>query len=92
MRVNRLHHWCLTALGIGAAGSLAGTAGASSSAVFAKQFLDKGAPMAVPEMVYDPELQMMVDPVTGQPIYKNNTDMKLAKVTAGCGDCPKYDK
>ena len=48
--------------------------------------------MAVPEMVYDPELQMMVDPATGQPIYKNNTDMKLAKVTAGCGDCPKYDK
>ena len=75
----------MTALGIGAAGSLAGTAGASSSAVFAKQFLDKGAPMAVAEMVYDPELQMMVDPATGQPIYKNNTDMKLAKVTAGCG-------
>ena len=32
------------------------------------------------------------NPATGQPIYKNNTDMKLAKVTAGCGDCPKYDK
>jgi hypothetical protein len=92
MRAYRLRQLFLTVLGIGAASSLAGTAGASTSAVFAKHFLDKGAPMTIPEMVYDPELQMMVDPATGQPIYENNKDMKQAKVTAGCGDCPKYDK
>ncbi len=45
-----------------------------------------------PPMVYDPELQVMVDPVTRQPIYSKNKDMKLAKVTAGCKDCPKYDE
>ena len=59
--------------------------------VFAKQFLDKGAEMLIPPMVYDPELQVMVDPATRIPIYSKNNDMRIAKVTAGCKDCPKYD-
>ena len=48
--------------------------------------------MTIPAMVYDPMLQMMVDPITRTPIYENNKDMQLAKVTAGCSDCPKYDE
>jgi hypothetical protein len=60
--------------------------------IFAKQFLDEGARMAIPKMVYDKDLQMMVDPFSGQPIYENNKEFKLAKVTAGCDDCPKYDE
>jgi len=82
--------WLLTGFGIAAAGAAAGTAQASHD-LFAGQFLDKGAEMKIPEMVYDPQLQMMVDPATRQPIYQNNNQMQLAKVTAGCGDCPKYD-
>ena len=35
---------------------------------------------------------MMVDPVTRAPVYEKNNDMQLAKVTAGCKDCPKYDE
>lgn len=84
------NRWLLTVLGIGAAGTALGLA--SADQVFAKQFLDKGADMQIPPMVYDPELQVMVDPVTRQPIYSKNKDMKVAKVTAGCPDCPKYDK
>lgn len=83
------NRWLLTVLGIGAAGTAFGLV--STDQVFAKQFLDKGADMLIPPMVYDPELQVMVDPVTRQPIYSKNKDMKLAKVTAGCKDCPKYD-
>ncbi len=65
-----------------------------SDKVFASQFLEKGAEMTFPQMTYDPGLQMMVNPVTRQPIYENNKDMKLAKVTDynGCSDCPKYDE
>lgn len=82
----------LTLVGVGAAVTTAGQAGASSS-VFAKDFLDQGVKMNVPNMVYDPVLQVMVDPVTRTPIYsKQNKDIRLAKVTAGCKDCPKYDE
>ena len=82
----------LTLIGFGAAVTAAGQAGASSS-IFARDFLDEGAQMSVPNMVYDPVLQVMVDPVTRIPIYsKQNKDIKLAKVTAGCKDCPKYDE
>jgi hypothetical protein len=35
---------------------------------------------------------MMVDPVTRAPVYEKNNNMQLAKVTAGCKDCPKYDE
>ena len=82
----------LTLLGFGTAMAVAGQAQASSS-IFAKDFLDRGAQMNVPKMVYCPVLQVMVDPVTRIPIYsKQNKDIKLAKVTAGCSDCPKYDE
>jgi hypothetical protein len=81
----------LAMLGVGAAGTAAGAA-EPSSGLFARQFLDRGVEMSVPQMVYDPELQMMVDPVTKQPIYEKNNQMKFAKVTAGCATCPKYDE
>lgn len=49
--------------------------------------------MHVPKMVYCPVQQVMVDPVTREPIYrKDKKDIRLAKVTAGCSDCPKYDE
>jgi len=82
----------LTLVGFGAAVTAAGQAEASSF-IFAKDFLDEGVQMSVPNMVYDPVLQVMVDPATRTPIYsKQNKDIKLAKVTAGCKDCPKYDE
>lgn len=76
----------LTALG-GFLGAPDGTGN-----IFAKQFLDTGARMEIPRMVYDSKLQMMVDPYSGQPIYEKNKEFKMAKVTAGCDDCPKYDE
>jgi len=90
MKANHVRRLLLTVLGVGVAGTAIGSAQASSD-IFARQFLDKGAEMKIPNMVYDPKLQMMVDPVTLQPIYQKNDQMQLAKVTAGCGDCPKYD-
>lgn len=82
----------LTLIGFGAAITTAGQAETSSS-IFAKDFLDEGVQMNVPNMVYDPVLQVMVDPATRTPIYsKQNKDIRLAKVTAGCKDCPKYDE
>jgi hypothetical protein len=91
MKAKHVRRLLLTLVGVGAAGTALGTAEASDT-IFAKQFLNKGAEMTIPMMVYDPQLQMMVDPATGQPIYEKNKDMRLAKVTAGCGDCPKYDE
>ena len=76
----------------------AGTVGATfepaqaSNDIFARPFLNKGAEMTIPAMVYDPALQMMVDPVTRASVYEKNKDMQPAKVTAGCKDCPKYDE
>jgi hypothetical protein len=82
----------LTVVGIGAAGAIATAPGhAKSGNVFACQFLDKAAAMDIPNMVYDPNLQMMVDPATLRPIYQDNKQLKMAKVTAGCSNCPKYD-
>jgi len=49
----------------------------------------------LPEMVYDPDSQMMVDPATRAPIYTDMDNIKVASglptVTAGCSDCPKKD-
>ncbi|MDO8396245.1 MAG: hypothetical protein Q7T45_00330 [Bradyrhizobium sp.] len=76
----------------------AGTVGAAlepahaSNDIFARPFLNTGAGMTIPAMVYDPALQMMVDPTTRTPVYEKNNNMQLAKVTAGCKDCPKYDE
>jgi hypothetical protein len=82
----------LTIIGIGAAGAVVtGPGQASPGNVFACQFLDKAAAMDIPNMVYDLNLQMMVDPVTLRPIYQDNKQLKMAKVTAGCSNCPKYD-
>lgn len=78
-------------VGVGAVGATIETAEASKD-IFARQFLNRGAGMTIPNMVYDPKLQVMVDPVTRQPIYEKNNEMQLAKVTAGCSDCPKYDE
>ena len=71
-------------------GSMSGPDGVGN--IFAKQFLDEGAKMEIPKMVYDQNLQMMVDPSSGRPIYEKNKSFKMAKVTAGCDDCPKYDE
>jgi hypothetical protein len=82
----------LTIVGISAAGAVTAAPGqASPGNVFACQFLDKAAAMDIPKMVYDANLQMMVDPVTLRPIYQDNKQLKMAKVTAGCSNCPKYD-
>ena len=63
--------------------------------VFARQFLTDGPVIKLPEMVYDPKLQMMVDPTTRRPIYENPANITIASglptVTSGCGDCPKKD-
>ena len=78
-------------VGAGTVGATFGTAQASND-IFARPFLNKGAEMTIPAMVYDQALQMMVDPTTRAPVYEKNHDMQLAKVTAGCKDCPKYDE
>ena len=90
MKANHVRRLLFTLLGVGVTGTTLGSAQAASD-IFARQFLDKGAEMKIPNMIYDSQLQMMVDPATRQPIYQNNDQMQLAKVTAGCGDCPKYD-
>ena len=81
-------------LGVICAGTVGATfeAAQASNDIFARPFLNKGAEMTIPAMVYDPTLQMMVDPITRAPVYEKNKDMQLAKVTAGCKDCPKYDE
>ena len=57
--------------------------------------LDKGEQIRLPNMVYDPVLQMMVDPDTRQPVYSNGNGGKFriatAVETSGCGNCPKND-
>lgn len=84
----------LKILGLAAVGSALG-ASAPPDGVFAKQFACKGVHIVLPSMVYDPDLQMMVDPATRVPIYDDAGKMRLAEnlptVTAGCSDCPKCD-
>jgi hypothetical protein len=49
----------------------------------------------LPVMVYDAEMQMMVDPVTRLPIFRPDAVEMYANclpsITAGCADCPKCD-
>jgi hypothetical protein len=70
--------------------------------LFAKQFARETTVVKLPDMVYDPHLQVMVDPATRQPVYSraemlaaDGQDKKKPKplptVTAGCKDCPKCD-
>ncbi len=84
----------LTLFGVGAAGTaLAVVSG--SGLLFAKQFVGDASRVNIPDMVYDPKLQMMVDPVTRVPIYENMKNITVASglptITAGCDDCPKKD-
>jgi hypothetical protein len=50
---------------------LGGAAGVvvAADTLFAKQFARETTPQKLPDMVYDPDLQMMVDPATRQPLY-----------------------
>lgn len=84
----------LTLLGLGAVGTaLASVTG--SGRLFAKQFVGEATRVDLPEMVYDQELQMMVEPSTRVPIYDDMENIKVASglptITAGCSDCPKKD-
>lgn len=82
----------LSLLGFGVAGAAVGSVVASDK-VFAKQFVGKAAEVRRPEMVYDPELQMMVDKATGKPVFGDAKALQLADatITAGCSNCPKRD-
>jgi hypothetical protein len=82
----------LRMFGLGAAGTAIGAVVASEG-LFAKQFTGEAAPIKLPEMTYDPERQMMVDPVTRRPLYLDSQKVATinATVTAGCPNCPKCD-
>lgn len=82
----------LKLVGLGAAGAAIGAV-SGAKGVFAKQFAGDAPPLKLPEMVYDPALQMMVDPQTRQPIYLDSQKVATinATITAGCKDCPKCD-
>ena len=56
-------------LGLGAVGLGAARAVVRADALFARQFARETTPVNLPDMVYDPDLQMMVDPATRQPLY-----------------------
>jgi hypothetical protein len=81
----------LRMLGLGVAGTAVGAVVASDR-VFATQFGGDVYPVKVPEMKYDPDLQMMVDPVTRRPIH---LDQKVATldttITSGDGGSPRCD-
>ena len=53
----------LQLIGVAAGAALA------ADTLFARQFARQTTPVTLPDMVYDPDLQVMVDPVTGQPVY-----------------------
>jgi hypothetical protein len=65
--ISRRH--LLYILGFGAVGLGAARAVVRADTLFAKQFARGTTPVQLPDMVYDPDLQMMVDPVTRQPLY-----------------------
>jgi hypothetical protein len=81
----------LRMFGLGAAGTAVGVVAATN--VFAKQFAGNVTEVKLPEMTYDPELQMMVDPSTRKPIYLDSQKVATinATITAGCPSCPKCD-
>jgi hypothetical protein len=84
----------LKLFGFGVTGTAAGVIVATDR-IFAKQFLDEGPTIKLPDMVYDPDLQMMVDPATRRPIYEDAARITVASglptITSGCGNCPKKD-
>lgn len=84
----------LTLFGVGAVGT-AFAAVSGSGGVFAKQFVGDTAQVKLPDMVYDPKQQMMVDPVTRIPIYEDMKNITVASglptITSKCSTCPKKD-
>ena len=67
IRKSPIATWCRKALymlGVGAAGALV-----TSSNVFAAEFARNTTPVTLPDMVYDADLQVMVDPDTRQQLY-----------------------
>lgn len=82
----------LRLFGLGVTGTVVGAA-VGVNKVFAKQFAGPVNPVQLPEMVYDPDLQVMVDPATRLPIYLDPQKLASsdATVTAGCASCPKCD-
>jgi len=82
----------LRLFGLGAAGTVVGVA-VGADKLFAKQFAGPVTDVEMPKMVYDPNLQMMVDPQTRLPIYLHSQKVATinATVTAGCANCPKCD-
>lgn len=82
----------LRLFGFGVAGTVVGAA-VGSSKVFARQFAGPVNPVQLPEMVYDPDLQVMVDPVSRLPVFLDSQKLASsnATVTAGCANCPKCD-
>jgi hypothetical protein len=91
-KFNGARRQVLRMLGLGAAGSAIGAVVGADS-LFAKQFTGEAPPVKLPEMTYDPDLQMMVDPKTRLPIYLDSQKVATinATVTAGCSNCPKCD-
>jgi hypothetical protein len=90
--INSARRRVLKLFGLGAAGTALGVV-AGTEILFAKQFAGDVAPIKLPEMIYDPELQMMVDPTTKQPIYLDSQKMATlsATITSSCPTCPKCD-
>ncbi len=90
--LNTLWRQLVVTFGVAATGTAIGAV-ATSDNVFAKQFACSAVEITLPEMTYDPELQMMVHPVTRQPIYETAGKMAANNptVTAGCKTCPKCD-
>ena len=52
---------------------------ASGGQVFASQFLKEAAQPESPAMVYSPELQVMVDPGTADPIFSYSQELPRGK-------------
>ena len=90
--INSARRRVLKLFGLGAAGTALGVV-AGTENLFAKQFVGNVTPIKLPEMTYDPQLQMMVDPTSKQPIYLDSQKVATinATITAGCKDCPKCD-
>lgn len=68
----------LGVIGIGAAGASLVSLSMSRK-VFASQFLQDGTPVPIPEMVYSPELQLMVKPGTDDPIFSYSRSLLRGK-------------
>ncbi|MEP7031214.1 MAG: hypothetical protein ABI830_09800 [Pseudolabrys sp.] len=92
VKFNAARRSALRIFGLGAAGTVLGVA-IGTEAIYAKQFTGAVTPVITPDMIYDPELQMMVNPDTKQPIYENSQKVATinATVTSGCPTCPKCD-